>query len=504
MWKRRSVLATGAALSIGTGLTSVGAAEADIDELPDGGADFTRPDGVAWRYDGPRDTRSATVEGDRLYTESDGTVYAIDTADGSLVWETGDIGADGPPVVEGGIVYVAGEPVQAIDAETGEVNWESEFESFEMAVGHGMVYTSEDGTVHALDAEDGSIEWERNELTVEWEISGETEEFTVDSLVAGDTDDDLVYVSGDVETGMFTVAGLDPTTGELEMTMGRTEQVAGLAAESGYMGIQPTFDYSFLYDISTKERVGSVYPSVGYTFSGDGFFGANRYGDVSAYDLSAGGELAWEMEYAQSLPQVVGDTAIVLYGPSSVKHTPEESEDEDRVVAYDLATGEEQWRYVFDEREWTHGSMSAIAVDDDTVYLERDGELLALRSETEAPDDPEDSDPGDDEQDESDEQDEDQQGGKDDSDPGDGDSGNGGSGSDNGGSSGDDDDGDVGNGNDGNGDAGNETNAENNSDADNVPGFTAGGGLLGGALGLEWLRRKAGVDESTSVNDPSE
>ncbi|WP_226041042.1 PQQ-binding-like beta-propeller repeat protein [Natrinema sp. DC36] len=424
MWKRRSVLATGAALSIGTGLTSVGGAEADTDELPNGGADFTRPDGVAWRYDGPHDMRSATVEDDRLYTENDGTVYAIDTADGSLVWETGDIGADGPPVVEGGMVYVAGEPVQALDAETGEVNWESEFESFEMAVGHGMVYTSEDGTVYALDAKDGSIEWERNELTVEWETSGETEEFTVDSLEAGDTDDNLVYVSGNVEPWTLTVAGLDPMTGKLEMTMGGMESVVGFAAESGYMGIQSNLDYTYLYNISTKERVGSVYPSGDYTFSGDGFFGANRYGVVSAYDLSAGGELAWEMEYAQSLPQVVGNTAIALYGPSPLQHTPEESEDEDRVVAYDLATGEEQWRYVFDEREWTasDGPSTGVEIDENAIYVSRDGELLALRSETEAPDDPEDGDPRDDEQDESDEQDEDQQGGEDDSDTGEDDS----------------------------------------------------------------------------------
>ncbi|SFS50520.1 outer membrane protein assembly factor BamB family protein [Halostagnicola kamekurae] len=32
-------------------------------------------------------------------------------------------------------------------------------------------------------------------------------------------------------------------------------------------------------------------------------------------------------------------------------------------------------------------------------------------------------------------------------------------------------------------------------DADGAPGFTTGTGLLGGALGLEWLRRRAGVDD---------
>ncbi len=210
-----------------------------------------------------------------------------------------------------------------------------------------------------------------------------------------------------------------------------------------------------------------------------------------------------EIEYTQSLPQVAGNTVVLLYGPRPMQHDPNEEDDEDRVVAYDLRTGEEQWRYVFDEREWTHDIMRAIAVDDDTVYLERDAELLALRSETETPDDSEDGDPRDDEQDESDEQDEDQQGSEDDSDDG-------GSGSNNDGESVDDDDGDIGNGTTGNGDDGNETNAgnetdtENNTDADNVPGFTAGGGLLSGALGLEWLRRKTSVDESTSVNESSE
>ncbi|SFS92612.1 hypothetical protein [Halostagnicola kamekurae] len=36
---------------------------------------------------------------------------------------------------------------------------------------------------------------------------------------------------------------------------------------------------------------------------------------------------------------------------------------------------------------------------------------------------------------------------------------------------------------------------ERTDDSDSIPGFTTGTGLLGGALSLEWLRRRAVTDE---------
>ncbi|USZ71656.1 hypothetical protein [Natronosalvus halobius] len=42
------------------------------------------------------------------------------------------------------------------------------------------------------------------------------------------------------------------------------------------------------------------------------------------------------------------------------------------------------------------------------------------------------------------------------------------------------------------------------SEDDEMPGFTGGGGLLGAGAVLEWLRRKASVDQSTDVNEPAE
>lgn len=388
-FNRRKLLASGTTFaaaglfgSLSAAADEHGESDEESDEDGDRSADFTRPDGAAWRYDGPHNIRSTTVEDDRLYTKSDGTVYAIDTADGTLLWETDGISGDGTPAVDGETVYVVGDRIHALDAETGEIQWESEVESDGMAVDHSMVYTSTEGTVYALDTEDGSVVWERDELTVERESGGETEEDTLESLSMGDTDEDWVYVFDDESWGR-EVIGLDPATGETGVVVGFIDGVSYVIADSGYLGVQPPYDSTLLIDVPTGENLGGVHPSVGQTFSGGWYFGATRHSTIAAYDLSAGGERAWETEYAQSLPQVVGNTAAVLYGPNSVQHSPEESEDEDRVVAYDLQTGDEQWRYVFDEREWTGGDgpSTALAVDEDTVYVSRHGELLALRSE---------------------------------------------------------------------------------------------------------------------------
>ncbi|MFC6769908.1 PQQ-binding-like beta-propeller repeat protein, partial [Natrinema soli] len=140
----------------------------------EGGADFTRSDGVTWRYDDPHDMRSATVKSDQLYT-------------------------------------------------------------------------SEDGTVYALDAEDGSIEWERNELTVERQFAGEAE-VTTHGLMIGDTDDQQVYIFG---TGSQPeVASLEPATGETELVVRPMEGIAGIITESGYIGVEPPHDSTYLYNVS--------------------------------------------------------------------------------------------------------------------------------------------------------------------------------------------------------------------------------------------------------------
>ncbi|MDG5758541.1 PQQ-like beta-propeller repeat protein [Natronococcus sp. A-GB1] len=373
---------TGLFGSLSTAADEHGESNEESGEGGDGSADFTRPDGVAWRYDGPHDIESTTVEGDRLYTGSDGTVYAIDTADGSLLWETSGVGTDGTPAVDGETVYVVGDRIHALDVETGETQWESEVESDGMAVDHGMVYTSSEGTVYALDTEDGSVVWQRDELTVERENGGDPEEETLESLSMGDTDENWVYVFEADSWGREAV-GLDPATGETREVVGPIDGVSSVIADSGYLGVQPPYDSTLLVSVSSAENLGGVHPSVDQTFNGGWYFGATRHNTIAAYDLSAGGERAWEMDYPQSLPQVVGNTAVVLYGPSPVQDSPEESEDEDRVVASDLQTGDEQWRYVFDEREWTAGGgpSTALTADENTVYVSRHGELLALRSE---------------------------------------------------------------------------------------------------------------------------
>ncbi|UTF52146.1 PQQ-binding-like beta-propeller repeat protein [Natronosalvus rutilus] len=405
---RRTVLSAGAALSTTGVLASVGSVladgygEGDEDSSEDGdGSHRERPTEIAWRYDGAHDLGSIVIADDRIYTLVQGGVTALDAEDGSSEWETGDIDAERTLSTDGDVLYVAGDPIRAIGAETGDVRWESEIDSLELAVGHGMVYTASEHTVYALDTEDGSIQWERERVEVETADGTETAE----ELQFGDVSEDAVYVFDSAyapgRAGMF--AGLDPETGETVVTVDPDESVSQVTAGSGHVAIFPAYDATYLYEMATREVVASTSMTRTNSIVDETYFALGRDGNLSAYDLSESGERRWTTDSYHSLPALVGETVITAYGPDSAD-IPDEEDDEDRVLAYDLETGEERWRYAFDEREWI-GSQESIVADENTVYVSRDGELLALRTEDEEDgdeeepdeDDQTDEDPGDEE-----------------------------------------------------------------------------------------------------------
>ncbi|MFP9192650.1 PQQ-binding-like beta-propeller repeat protein [Natrialbaceae archaeon A-CW1-1] len=371
-WHRRNVLAMGAALSTTGVLASIGATAADGgDGNGDDSSNGNRPTEVAWQYDGPHTISATVTDDDRVYTLSDGRVYGIDAEDGSLTWKTDDIGAGRSVAIDGDTLYVAADPIQALDVATGEIRWQSEISSLEMAIGHGTVYISSDDTVYALDADDGSIRWERESVTVETEDGEETAE----ELRLGDVVEDAVYVFDSSyatgRAGMF--AGLDPATGETQVTVDHDESVTLLTAGSGHVGIFPGYDATYLYEMSTQEVVGSTSITLTHTITDETYFATGRNGSLSTWDLSGSAELAWTLEAYHSLPELVEDTVITAFGPDSV-NMPDEEDDEDRVMAFDLETGAELWRYVFDEREW-FGAETAIVADENAVYVSRSGEL---------------------------------------------------------------------------------------------------------------------------------
>ncbi|ELY91802.1 pyrrolo-quinoline quinone [Natrialba taiwanensis DSM 12281] len=510
-----------------------GASEADVDELPDpdretgpnedwpshrgdpgharyiaDGHEFSGGElEAAWSVEGAG-AGSVAVADETVYTPTDDGVVALDVTDGTVRWENTDIDA-GTPSVAGESVYLSGNEVVALDRSDGSVRWETEFDPEEeivwQTVAYGGVYAVADGTLYALEADDGSVRWKKESIT---------------AAPFGNEEDEYEFVTPPAAANgvIYSVTGagpiaLEPETGTEVWQEGTSigPHVNTIYATSAAVAYDASAEVGWpLYDAQTGEfiAIGDGMSEIAFgeeihvgSATNQGYSGGSIRGDEYSWDL--------DVTYTYGQPVISGET-VYAYLTQDTPDSGEQNYDED-LVALNKYDGSEKWALSKDDTPV--GSIRAISGE--TIYVDHDGELVALREETDTSDQPDDSDgnddtdDGNDEEEGSDEED-DQQDGKDDNDDGGSGSDDGGSDSDDGGSgsddgeSVDDDGGDAGNGNAGNGDAENETDTETNSDTDNVPGFTAGTGLFGGALGLEWLRRKAGVDESTSVNEPSE
>ncbi|MFC6767300.1 PQQ-binding-like beta-propeller repeat protein [Natrinema soli] len=568
-WHRRSVLATGAALSAG-GLASIGAGSDgdDATELPDpnvspnpemededwpsfaGDAGHARFIEDGHEFDGDLEVAWTVADDELIPTVgspsvavADGTVYATgptthtfeqgsfgvaayDATDGSLRWKNDDINVSDPSVV-GDTVYVTGEELFALDVADGSVRWQTEFDPEEpietQTVAYGAVFVVVDGTLYALESDDGSVRWEIDSVAT---TDGADEYEFFASVAAANG---VVYAA----TREISLA-IEPATGtevwryETRFTPAQTRATTAAVALGRF-----SFYERGIRDAQTGEHL-----EIGAAEYGDLTLGEEIYTGISAQYLEGasidGDEYSWEIPilYDAGRPVISGETVYTYFEDESdgMSSWPKYS---DELVALDKYEGTEKWAISRDDAPV--GLICAIG--DETIYVEHDGELVALREETDTDDQPDESDESDenddtdggndegdgsDEQDGSDDEDEsDNEGGSDNEDGSDDEGG-----SDEGDEQqdGEDDsdeedecpcpdddpaaddgesvgDGDDGNGTAGDGDAGNETNAGNETDtendivADNVPGFTSGAGLLGGALGLEWLRRKADADE---------
>jgi len=119
-----------------------------------------------WRADGvPNYLETVAATPEAVYTESDGTLYALEPADGSVRWETPlTQGTYVSPVVGEETIFVAGSDglVQAVDRD-GEAQWERTVRGNQAApaVANGTVYVVADrgGTLNALEAATGAVEF---------------------------------------------------------------------------------------------------------------------------------------------------------------------------------------------------------------------------------------------------------------------------------------------------------------------------------------------------------
>ncbi|NUC74554.1 PQQ-binding-like beta-propeller repeat protein [Haloterrigena sp. SYSU A558-1] len=563
-WHRRSVLATGAALSVG-GLASIGVGASETDDLPNpeldpnpemadedwasyrGDAGHARfiPDG--YEFDGDLEAAwtvdhdgSVAVADDTVYTTTADGVVALDAADGSLVWENTDVDA-GDPAVAGEMVYLNGGDIVAIDREDGSVRWESDLDPGERTSSHTVAYDGVfvvvDGTLYALEADDGSVRWQRDTAVVESRNGDEQEsEFTPGPAAMNG----VVYA----ET-QYGVLAFDPATGEtIWQTWHWTGGDALYATETAVLADLPGEELPF-YDAQTGSGLGLVGPYSTGTLGNESVLSAGDYGYGST--SIHGDEYDWELDVTYTYGQAVisGETVYVYFWADA--HNYGDRDYDQKLVALDKRDGSEKWTLSKDDAPVGH----IRAISGETIYVDHDGELVALREETDADEDGADEDGanGDDEQDdgtedgdadESDDSDSDDDGRGDADDDGssgdentsDNESSNDGgaddesstddsaddgsrneSGSSDDGNAGSDDDGSL----EDDGDAGsdgentgtadeteNETtdggdgdDGEDGDDGadDGVPGFTTGTGLVSGALGLEWLRRRVDADE---------
>ncbi|MFE1456678.1 serine/threonine-protein kinase [Streptomyces sp. NPDC058735] len=239
---RRAALGAGA-----LGLAVVGALLA----LPSSGGDGGGPRGTA-----PRTTAAAfsgweatPVPGKgtprcshgagRLLCAVSGLVFALDPADGDVVWRhpVDEGPRSGPPVLTGGLVQPAigqGPHLEALDPGSGKVSWLRDVPAYNGVASAGgmLLLTGTDGTVTGLDSASGDQMWSHR-------IPGHEMPYFVS--YAGDP---LAYAASPSANGSGTrVTAVDPGTGDVRWDArleGALEPFAAAAGSVFLLSVDPT------------------------------------------------------------------------------------------------------------------------------------------------------------------------------------------------------------------------------------------------------------------------
>ncbi|AGB36269.1 outer membrane protein assembly factor BamB family protein [Natronococcus occultus] len=501
----------------------------------DGVAAFDAADGtVVWEVD-DRDLIEPAVAGDTVYFRSR-AVY--ENEDGNRATDH--------------------EEIVALNVSDGSVRWEVDFDEVGApTVAYGAVFVFSDGTLYAREADDGSIRWENETITTGPKDHEEYDLFGGTAAANG-----VIYTAAEGESTRVRVA-LNPDTGDVVWhTEGGPEGVGPIRATSGGVALGQHSHYArHMYDPLTGEERGKATAEGVELVLGEDIYIGGYYGDaLTATSISDDAD-DWGVDVLRNVNDAaaIGGDTVYLHindnagtGDTTDADDLDHSEYHDELVALNKYNGSERWTISADDRPIGH----VVAIDDETLYVEHDdheGEgLVALREQTgdngdgdgqedddrqegsddESKDDedagegPEGDDDGDAQPEESDDDERDEEydteadADGDDDDRGDTDESED--------TAGDDDPDDLEDGNDEEYEPGDveeddgdedDDNGDDDSDAiedgdddtaadeeaDSVPGFTTGAGLVGGAVGLEWVRRRAATDASVeSRNETGE
>lgn len=400
IWNRRSVLTAGAALSTGGLVTSSSAAESDDEasrgsefdreEANDedwssyrGGTGHARfvPNGpefdggdleAAWStdHDGP-----VAIADDTVYATTADGVVALEAGDGATVWENDDVEAT-DPAVAGGSVYLCGDEIVALDRADGSVRWESDLGTEEWTgshtVAHGAVYVVADDALYALEADDGSVRWTTDSVGFVFSFNAfkpSSDEFTTGTAAKNG----LVYAG----TGSGPVA-FDPETGD-EVWRSRRPYAGGTDRE-----IYATPDAVLVGGYSSTEcgihdaETGELRGSAATESIHEPALGEETYFADTSHAFAAGsledGEDDWQRAGRDSYGQgvVCGETVYVYFRSAG---DPSEVPYHEELVAFDKDEGNEEW--TLSRNTAPVGEIRAISGD--TVYVDYEGDLVALR-----------------------------------------------------------------------------------------------------------------------------
>lgn len=575
--------------------------------------EFEKPETVAWRYD---ETGTVVAVDGSVYVQTDAEIHALDADTGDLEW-TVDADVSGRISVADGRVCVTDDArVVAYDADDGSVAWETALDTEEPipdpTIALETVYVVAGETLYALDIEGGSTRWTVETVDVDPDrerfegpkavsfqpVSVAVAHGTVYASLEGTTFEYEEY--DEEETFQRAFGAVDAETGDEQwgLAFGSADSEGHITSPivaTGHSLYAPDVGggigwYKIDSEGADAARHDRVYEATTEDVRIDTGYDMSR--EITAHNLDTD-------EHWSEMSGISAWRSLIVVGETIVAgHLPDTSVGEEweyphhSIVGLDLHDGSEKWVLEFD------ADLPGIAAADErTLYLTEDDELVAMRSddetdgedEEEEPTDGEDEEPTDDESDdgdvddtddedeseagdepdggsegegeseEGDDSDEDgtdeddgdesedgdetdEEGGTDETDESDGSSeGETDDGADESDDSGDESDGasgdeeqsddagaeddpsenetdddsdgiDDGSDDTGSDDLGDdETDDANESDGgatddgdDSVPGFTTGASLVGGAATLEWLRRRAGTADSVEQADSVE
>ncbi len=321
-----------------------------------------------WQFSVPGWAMTApTVSDGRVYVGADdGSVYALDAANGAPLWtfETGDV-VRSPAVVSGGVVYAGSNDnvLYALDAATGDLLWQHDTGSpvqYAPLVGDDAVYVptmSEGGRkIHTLDASSGTELWVAPQyypFDTGWE-SGIGAAFAGDTLLMIDDQGGLQALNAQTGESVWSFRG-EVGTDTPPVVIGDVVYVTAV-------------NTAHALDIVTGEELWKfstgMFPARGFPplIDGDMYFFAP---DLHIYGLDiATGEQAW----------IFGLDSMASTAPVASEGTVYVASEDGLLYAFDPATGLERWIGMF-----LGNMLQSLEVAEGIMYLESsDGYLLAL------------------------------------------------------------------------------------------------------------------------------